>query len=79
MTLNDKIGNIIRDTHVMGADGLREYHAIQAVKSDMRIRDRFIRFASIKATLKNYRVMVNFTGDNKARIFNTETKTEVIL
>jgi hypothetical protein len=45
----------------------------------MRIRDRYIRFASIKASLKNYRVMVNYTGDDKARIFNPESKAEVIL
>lgn len=79
MTLNDKIGNLIRGEHVMGEDGLRDYHRIQAVKSQMRIRDPFIRYASIKDTLKNYRVMVNFTADDKTRIFSPSKQKEVIL
>jgi hypothetical protein len=79
MTLNDKIGGIIRGTHVVSEDGLRDYHRIQAVKDAMRKRDRFERFVGIKTELKNYRVMVNFTADDKARIFNPETNQEVIL
>jgi hypothetical protein len=79
MTLTDKIGNVIRGEHVMGDDGLRDYHRIQAVKSDMRIRDRFIRFASIKATLNPYRVMVSFTADEKVRVYAPSKQVEVIL
>lgn len=82
-TLNDTIGNIIRGTHVMGDDsascGLRDYRAIQSVKNVMRKRDRFQRFVAIKSALKNYRVMVNFTADDRARVFNPQSQQEVIL
>lgn len=78
-TLNDKIGTIIRGEHVLGDDGLRDYHKIQAVKSDMRIRDRFVRMASIKATLNPYRVMVSLTADEKVRVYAPSKQLEILL
>lgn len=84
MTLNTKLLAIMDGNHVMGsgsaADRLSTYHDAQAVKKAMLIRrDQFERFTAIKKALKNYRLMVNFTGDNKTRIFDPATHSEVIL
>jgi hypothetical protein len=84
MTLNSKLSTMMDGKHVMdtgsASDRLSTYHDIQAVKKAMLIRrDQFERFTAIKRALKNYRLMVNFTSDDKARIFDPATRTEVIL
>lgn len=83
-TLNDKLASIMDGNHVMdtgsAADRLSTYHDIQAVKRAMLIRiDKFQRFSAIKRALKNYRVMVSYTPDDKARVFDPVTRKEVIL
>ena len=83
-TLNDKLASILDGNHVMdtgsAADRLGTYHDIQAVKRAMLIRaDKFQRFVAIKRALKNYRVMVNYTHDDKARVFDPATRRELVL
>ncbi len=77
--LHDKIRKVIDGEHVMGEDGLRDYHKVETVKSDLRIRDRRIRFLSVKSVLAPYRVMVSLTADEKVRIYSPSKQLEVIL
>ena len=79
MTLNGQLGSILRGEHVMGEDGLRDYHKIQAVKNAMRVRDRFVRFNHIKAVLHPYHVTVSLLEDERVRVWAPAKQTEVIL
>ena len=83
-TINAKLTTFLNGKHVMdtgsATDRLSTYHDVQAVKRAMLIRsDTFQRFVAIKRALKNYRVMVNYTGDDRARVYDPATQSEVIL
>jgi hypothetical protein len=78
-TLNSKLCAMLRNQHHFDDNPLADYHAVQAVKNSLRIRDKYARFLAVKTALKSYRVMVNFTADDKARIFCPATKAEVSL
>lgn len=81
-TLNDSIGAVIAGQHVMGVDGLRDYHAVQAVKAvkaAKRIKSDVARYMAIQKSLKNWRVLVSFTVDERIRIMSYATQAEVIL
>ena len=54
-----QIQEVIGGQHVMGADGLQDYHASRKVRDCKRIRDRSERIAAMKRALKNYRVTVS--------------------
>lgn len=80
MTLNDRIGAIIKGQHVMGDEsGTRDYWAIQYVKKGMRKHQPSMRYVAIRHALKNYRVTVTQTADWKVRLLCPETQDEVIL
>jgi hypothetical protein len=81
MTLNERIGSVIDGHHVMGQDGLGDYHTVQRVKKAMRKHQPSMRYVAIKQALKNYRVIVTQTPEpvRKVRVFCPATQAEVVL
>ena len=64
------VRELIGGSHVMGEDGLRDYHAARAVINATRRRDPF---PAIREALKNHRVMVSYDGQGIVRIFRPDT------
>ncbi len=82
MTKNEQYRRLIDGTHCMSntpGDGLRDYWTVQAVKGAARVKDAVERLMAIRKAVKNYRVMVNLTEDERVRIFNPESKDEVLI
>lgn len=57
------IRRLIDGAHVMGPDGLRDYHAAAAAVNACRKHDFSARLAGVRKALKNYNVQV-FARDN---------------
>ena len=53
-----QIAEVLDGAHVLGKDGLRDYHKARAVR-DLKRRKGIDRLAATRAELKNYRVQVN--------------------
>ncbi len=53
-----KLTAFLEGLHVMGRNGLRDYHAAAAAVNANRKRDTLDKLAAVKAALKNHRVTV---------------------
>jgi uncharacterized protein len=69
---------VLEGAHVMGSNGLQDYHTAQAIKAACRKQDSVIKFMTIRTAIKNYNLMVSLQGDC-TRIWNPSTQTEVTL
>ena len=75
-----QIQEVIGGQHVMGADGLTDYHAARKVRDCKRVRDRSERVSAMKRALKNYRVTVSLDWESDAiLVANRESGLTVIL
>ena len=73
----EQILGVIRDSHVMGVDGLRDYHAARAARDANRCVTTQARFSAMRRALKDHRVQVTLdTGLGVIRIRNAETGKE---
>jgi hypothetical protein len=73
----EQILAVIRNSHVMGEDGLRDYHAARAARDANRKGTTQARFSAMKTALKNHRVTVSLdSGMGTIRIRNNETRAE---
>ena len=80
MTKTSGLMKILEGAHVLGDDGLRDYHVAQRVKNANRKRKDLLgsRFLAVRQELKNYRVMVSLTDDD-VRIYRPDTRQEYFL
>ena len=82
MTKNEQYRQLIEGSHCMSntsADGLRDYWTVQAIKRGARMQDVVKRLMLVRCAVRYYRVMVNLTPDERVRIFNPESRAEVLL
>jgi PHP family Zn ribbon phosphoesterase len=68
----EQILRVIRDAHVMGSNGLRDYHAARLARDANRCGTSESRFDAMRKALKNHRVTVKhifcFDGSRSGRI-----------
>lgn len=72
------IRKFIDAAHVLGEDGLRDYHAAAAVRDARRIKSEVKRFATIKHILHPYRITVSPEGPY-VRLRRNDTNTEMVI
>lgn len=79
MSKIETLCRLLDGQHVMGADSLKVYHDARAARNGLLKREPIARTMAIQRALKNYRVGVFHTQDERTRIVNYATKAEVIL
>ena len=79
MSKIEQLTRLIEGSHVMGADSLTAYYDARRARNGLLKREPIARTMEIQRALKNYRVGVFHTQDNRTRILNYDTKAEVIL
>jgi hypothetical protein len=70
---------VIEGAHVLGTDGLRDYHTAKRVINSNRIALAGKRFATIRAELKNHHVIVSLNDDYTIRVYRPDTQSEMVL
>lgn len=72
MSKLSEILEVIKGSHVMGENGLRDYHAARAARDANRCGTTDSRFEAMRKALKNHRVTVkhvfDFSGMRTGRI-----------
>lgn len=63
----EQILSTIRNTHVMGTDGLRDYHCARLARDANRCGTTDSRFDAMRKALKNHRVTVAHVFENGFR------------
>jgi hypothetical protein len=76
-----EIRNFIDGAHVLGKDGLRDYHTAERVRNALRIRSSNERFEKIKSALHAYRVTVLLISCDpcQIRIRRNDQNKEIVL
>lgn len=72
------IRKFIDGAHVLGEDGLRDYHAAAAVRDARRIKSEVKRFTTIKSILHPYRITVSPEGPY-VRLRRNDNNAEMVI
>jgi hypothetical protein len=75
-----KVGSLtdlIAGSHVMGENGLRDYHVAAAAIKALRLRAFSERLNAIRVALKNHRVQVSYDDQGVIRVFRPDRGAEL--
>ncbi len=74
-----QIASLLDGLHCMGTNGLLDYHTARAVRDSGRIKDPEQKASKIRGLLKNYHVLVSFSGvpGDTIRIYSPIKQSEV--
>ncbi len=73
MSKIETLTRLIEGSHVMGADSLTAYYDARRVRNALLKHEPIARTMEIQRALKNYRVGVFHTCDDRTRILNYDT------